>query len=167
MSDAKLTINKLAILSTKTILGYMVFLLSFFAIPAYKEAKALLTEKLNRPPEARIVIAETSIAAIVADTEETRELGLSGTDSLAAQRGMFFIFDAPDYHGIWMKDMNFAIDVIWLSESKEVIHIEQGITPKTYPEIFSPSRKALYILEVNAGFVKKTGIKIGDLAVIL
>src|SRR3989344_8800209 len=47
----------------------------------------------------------------VADTDPERVQGLSGRDGLEDNEGLLFVFGREDYYGIWMKDMNFPIDI--------------------------------------------------------
>lgn len=98
----------------------------------------------------------------IADTETERNLGLSGRNSLATDVGLLFIFEKPQIAGIWMKDMKFPIDIVWIDENLRVIHIKENATPQSFPEIFIPSKNSLYVLEINAGFVEKNKIKVGD-----
>ncbi len=98
----------------------------------------------------------------IADTPEERIQGLSGRKNLAQNAGLLFVHSEPGIYGIWMKDMRFAIDVIWLDFDYRVIDIARDIQPDSYPQVFQPSVPALYILEVNAGFTERNNIKIGD-----
>lgn len=98
----------------------------------------------------------------IADTPEKRILGLSGRDNLDESAGLLFVHNEPGIYGIWMKDMNFPIDVIWLDADYRVIDIARDVQPDSFPEIFEPSEQALYILEVNAGFAERNGIETGD-----
>jgi uncharacterized membrane protein (UPF0127 family) len=116
-----------------------------------------LDEKLSA------VIGESSIDVIIADTEESRIKGLSGRKELGSNEGMYFIFDRPGEYGIWMKDMLIPIDIIWLDSHNEVIYIEENVSTDTYPKVFKPNKPALYVLELNAGFVNEHKIKKGDL----
>jgi uncharacterized membrane protein (UPF0127 family) len=109
-----------------------------------------------------IVIGPASVRVKVADSIEERAKGLSGTTELGENRGMFFVFDEPEIHGIWMKDMNYSIDIIWLDEYGKVVHIQENVSPKTYPKVFDPPSEILYVLEVNAGFVQRTSLGVGD-----
>lgn len=96
----------------------------------------------------------------IVDTDDLRKQGLSGRGSL--EGGMLFVYDEPSKdHCIWMRDMNFAIDIIWLNESKSVIDIKESVLPTTYPENFCPSEKALYVIELGAGEAATNEIKIG------
>jgi len=105
---------------------------------------------------------EKVIAVEVADTEEERAKGLSGRDALAEGRGILFIFPESGYHGFWMKEMKFAIDIVWIDESWRVIGIEGLVGPETFPLIFYPPGPVKYALEVNAGESQRLGIKPGD-----
>lgn len=138
---------------------YLAFTL--YTVPMYKNVRAYVDEKMTSTTKT-IVLGTTAITVDVADTLETRAQGLSGRKELKDHEGMFFIFEEVGLHGIWMKDMNFSIDIIWFDEYAEIIHIAQDIKPSTYPEVFTPPTKSKYVLEVPAGFVKQEGIKLGD-----
>ena len=98
----------------------------------------------------------------VADTPEERQQGLSGRDELGTIAGLLFIFPESDRHGIWMKDMNFPIDVIWISEDLRVIDITYNLTPESYPRTFTPNADARYALETNVDFARAYDIHVGD-----
>lgn len=97
----------------------------------------------------------------VADTNQTRKLGLSSRDSLAKNNGMLFVFEAPSEQCFWMKDMRFDLDIIWTDESKRINKIEKNVSPSSYPESFCAA-ETKYVLEFNAGFAELYGLKVGD-----
>ncbi len=109
-----------------------------------------------------VVISGRSINVEVADTEEKRALGLSGRSGLGRDEGMLFVFTEDARHSFWMKDMLFAIDIIWLSRDGVVIDIAPSVSPDTYPTSFSPEAPARYALELRAGFIKEYTVKKGD-----
>ncbi len=92
------------------------------------------------------------ISVKIADTPALQGKGLSGTESLAAGEGMLFVFDTPDQYAFWMKDMNYPIDIIWISGDKRIVDIKTNADPASYPAAFKPTLPALYVLEVEAGF---------------
>lgn len=98
---------------------------------------------------------------IVSNTEAMRTKGLSGKTELQKNTVMLFVFEKPDYYGIWMKDMQFPIDIVYLNEQYEVISYYDHIVPETYPTIFYPEKLATYILEMNAGEREKSGLDKG------
>ncbi len=101
------------------------------------------------------------ISLIVVSTSETRTKGLGNLETLSQDSAMLFTFDEPDRYGIWMKDMKFSIDILWLDEKGKIIYIENDISPNTYPKVFTPIEKSSYVLEANAGFVKKNNLIVG------
>lgn len=94
------------------------------------------------------------------ETNEARAKGLSGRDNLAPGSGMLFVFDSPAKQCIWMKDMKFNLDIVWLDESKKVTKIEKDVRPDTYPASFCADNTK-YVIELNAGDAAKLGMSTG------
>lgn len=88
--------------------------------------------------------------------------GLSGREKLPENSGMLFVFDKPDYHSFWMKDMKFAIDIIWIDENKKIVDITYNTAPETYPATFRSNVPVQYVLEVNAGWAEQSAMNIND-----
>lgn len=109
-----------------------------------------------------LVLAGKKFNTEVVDTQATRERGLSGRESLAQDSAMLFVFDTQDQECFWMKDMKFAIDMVWLDENKKVTAIEQNVTLESYPRDYCHNSK--YVVELQAGTVAKLGLKVGDQA---
>jgi len=101
------------------------------------------------------------IHAMVASTSEMRQLGLSGTRSLPKDSGMLFIFPETDFHGFWMKDMNYPLDIIWIDPRNTVTSISTNISPQTFPKVFYPNEKIKFVLELNTGGAHDYGIATG------
>lgn len=111
-----------------------------------------------------VVFDDVAVEVELARSQQERTQGLSGRDKLDNKTGMLFIFDESDTHGFHMKDMNFAIDIIWMDENGKVVDTTPYLSPDTYPETFRPSDPVRYALEVPAGFSQDHGIKVGDKA---
>lgn len=111
-----------------------------------------------------IKVGNGTFAVKVADTDPERVQGLSKTPSLAPNEGMLFIFDQPNYWPIWMKDMNYPIDIVWLDANKKVVTVNHGISPSTYPDVFMSVEPAMYALEIPAGEADNNGISYGQTA---
>jgi len=112
--------------------------------------------------EPKIQIKDRIFALEMANTDEERTRGLSGRDSLPQNKALLFVFEKPGQYGFWMKDMKFPIDIFWLNENYNVVHIEKNVSPNTFPNIYSPSTTAIYVLETNAGIADNLQIKVGD-----
>lgn len=108
-------------------------------------------------------IGEAAIFVEIADSPEERMLGLSGREYLAKDHGLFFIFEEPGQHGFWMKDMSFAIDIVWIDESWHIVSLDRGVGPETFPQIFYPSEAVKYVLELPAGEIDENRIDIGQI----
>lgn len=104
---------------------------------------------------------QTTIFAELAESSEERKIGLSYRNSIGIDEGMLFVFKNDGFHSFWMKDMNFPLDIIWLDKEQTVIHIEQAVSPDSFPQSFSPQTPARYVLEVKANAVETLGIEIG------
>lgn len=101
------------------------------------------------------------IVVEIADTEEKRAKGLSGRENLCDNCGMLFIFDKAGKYNFWMKDMQFPLDFIFIN-GDEVADVKQNISPDTYPEIISSNQVFDKVLEVNAKYIEKNNITIGQ-----
>jgi uncharacterized membrane protein (UPF0127 family) len=111
-----------------------------------------------------LYLENVQVDAEVVRTPQERQQGLSGRASLPLGSGMLFVFESPEMRTFWMKDMNFAIDIIWLDGSWQVISVTENATPDTFPDTFSPTRPAQYVLEVPAFFARDNGITTGTQA---
>lgn len=118
--------------------------------------------------ESVIVKSKTlSIEAKVADSASERKRGLANQESLPLGEGMLFVFQNEGTYGIWMKDMKFAIDIVWLDRNKKIVDIAKNIPPEPEKKedeltIYKPQSAALYVLEVNAGLTSLHAILVGD-----
>ncbi len=111
-------------------------------------------------------IGDIPMRVEIADTPVAREKGLSDRKKLDSVNGLLFVFDTTDYHGIWMKDMQFPIDILWISEDLTVIGIEEGVSPDTFPTTFRPPQPVRYVLETNVHYADTFGIGVGQKVVL-
>lgn len=100
-----------------------------------------------------------------AETSEQRALGLMYRKSLDEKSGMLFIFERQSFYPIWMKNMVIPIDILWLDSEKKIVDLRENVPPcsQTPCSVYEPVKPALYVLELKAGTVFKTGMKSGDL----
>ena len=121
-----------------------------------------MTTVIVSPLTTTLSIGETQLIVEIADTDVTREHGLSDRLTLPENAGMLFIFNTDDYHHFWMKDMNFPLDLIWIDNNWKIVATTPDITPNSYPQTFYPPMPVKYVLEVNAGFTTRHSIKTGE-----
>lgn len=96
-----------------------------------------------------------------ADTDGKRLKGLSGRDSLPQNTAMIFEFEQVAKQCMWMKDMKFPIDIIWLDKQQRVVKIEHVVTASTYPTNFCADGTK-YVIEINSGLAQSLDLKEGD-----
>lgn len=118
------------------------------------------------PNTVRILIKDTAVYASVADTMPERMQGLSKTPFLPDNVVKLFAFGSTGKHSIWMKDMNYPLDIMWVDEDGVIVHIEPNVSPDSYPESYAPPTPALYVIEANAGFTASNSIAVGDKVVL-
>ena len=107
----------------------------------------------------------TTLETEVADTPEKLLFGLAFRDVLPPSGGMLYIFDESGPHPIRTKEYRFPIDVIWVDESHHVVHMVEQAEPcvKDPCSPHGPSPvPARYVIQAESGFVKRTGVNIGD-----
>jgi hypothetical protein len=98
--------------------------------------------------------------AILADSFIKKAIGLMFRQSLDKNKCMLFISECERNQSITMCNMLFPIDVMWLDSKQRVIQIEQNVKPSKWAifKTYGPSKQSQYVLEFNAGFVKKNRI---------
>lgn len=97
----------------------------------------------------------------IAKTQQERETGLSYRSAIGDNEGMLFTFDVPGKYGFWMKDMNFPIDMVWLSQDGHVVYVQQNVATSTYPEAFINAAPAQYVIEMAPNMSEKYGLYLG------
>lgn len=110
----------------------------------------------------KVGIGEKIIKVETALTPEDQAKGLSNRKELEKDSGMLFIFEKPAINYFWMKDMLFSLDIIWINEDLEIIFFEKNLKPESYPNFFGPTTPFKYVLEVEAGFIDKFNLEIGQ-----
>ena len=121
----------------------------------------------NREKSLQVRIKDLELNAIVAGNQNIRKKGLSDRESLPLSSGMLFVFEKPGDWGIWMKEMKFAIDIIWINDEKQIVAIAKNVPPQPKVKdkdliIYKPGKNARYVLEINAGLSDPHNLGEGD-----
>ena len=89
------------------------------------------------------------------------EFGLMYRDKMPADHGMLFDFGTPRPVMMWMKNTKLPLDMLFLDQEGVVTHIQENAVP--YSEaIINSGGPVAYVIELNAGVVKKLGLAVGD-----
>lgn len=97
----------------------------------------------------------------LADDNVKRARGLMYRRSMPENGGMLFIQDHEEMQSFWMKNTYIPLDMLFVNADKEIVTIHVNTTPlKEWS--YASTEPALYIVEVNAGFTSRHGIRTGD-----
>lgn len=129
-------------------------------------AFALIAFALHAPassaelPVAELGVGMHRIEAEVAATGPARQVGLMKRTTLAAHRGMMFVFPQPARHCMWMKNTLIPLSVAFLDDDGRILNIAQM---EPHSEVSHCAAKpARYALEMNAGWFESRRIDAGE-----
>lgn len=102
----------------------------------------------------------------IVKTPKDRQKGLQNRESLEKNKGMLFVFEKSKIYSFWMKDTLIPLDIIWLDRKKRVVFISENVPPckKNPCPVYSPHKKAKYVLEIRASVSKDVNIVVGEKA---
>lgn len=99
----------------------------------------------------------------VAAKPDERAKGLMFVQQMDENKGMLFVFEQTREVSFWMRNTFIPLDMIFIDEFGTVKSIHENAIPQDGTPI--PSNVPVkYVLELNAGQVKKIGLAVGDIA---
>lgn len=112
----------------------------------------------------RVCIKGVCVNVEVVSQTDDMQRGLQGRNGLVKDQGMLFVFQKDDFQSFWMKDMKFPIDMIWFDSQYHIVSIAPSCPAcvKDPCEVYTPTQKASYVLEVSSGLALKHQFKVGD-----
>lgn len=133
-----------------------------------EETKTVKQKKVTFKKEGDLQLIKASndsvvkkIAIEIADNEFETQTGLMYRDSMKEDHGMLFVFPDSRPRSFYMKNTRFPLDIIYLDEKETIVSFQENAQP--LDESSLPSNAAAkYVLEVNAGMVKKWKLEVGD-----
>jgi len=102
----------------------------------------------------------------IAATGQQKITGLMKHFELDTDSGMLFVYEKPQVIDIWMKDMNFPIDIIWLDKKKKVVGTKENVQPCVPGQdcsSYGAGKSSKYVLEINAGLIEEYGLSLDDI----
>ena len=151
---------------------YIVFLISFAAIiSSCKETapkQAIETPEVVFNKEGELIIfkadSDTVLASLdieIAETDYETQTGLMYRTGMGDDQAMLFVFDYVGWHSFYMKNTEFALDILFIDEDLKVASFTDNAQPLDESGISSEG-PVQYVLEMNAGLREKWGISVGD-----
>ena len=129
-----------------------ILLLSALALVTTAQAGSL--------PVIRLTAGSGNLEVEVASNKGQRSLGLMNRISMPESRGMLFVYPAPAYFCMWMKNTKIPLSVAFIDAQGQVINIED-MAPQTETN-HCTARNATYALEANRGWFAKHGVSAGS-----
>lgn len=110
-----------------------------------------------------VEINGSATKAKLAKTAQEHYQGLSHRQMLGENEGLLFVFRDSSQKSFVMRDMNFPLDIIFISNDI-ITDVFSDLAPEgSQPEhIYQSSQPVNLVLEVNAGYSAKHSIKPGD-----
>lgn len=97
-----------------------------------------------------------------AQNPQDLEKGLMFRENLAANSGMIFdLSHVSNQVAMWMKNTKIPLDMLFVNANGKIFFIYENATPMSEELIIAPE-PAMFVIELNAGDVKKHGIQVGD-----
>ena len=133
--------------------------------PTPSGSQATTPAGLSPPPPITATLPDGSVIHLeLALTPDEISRGLMFRPSLAADRGMLFLFTETRHPTFWMKDTRIPLDIVFLDESGTVVNVEHDAPPcaaEPCPRYTSrlPSRA---VLELAAGVAARRALVEGS-----
>ena len=116
------------------------------------------------PQWANLSTPRGSVRVLVANNASNRSQGLSRRIDLPGD-GLLLQWDAPGRHPIWMAQMRFPLDLIWLRHDGRVTGVLTNVPVCSSPQcpLYEPegTHEAVAVLELSSGTAANHGIQIG------
>jgi uncharacterized membrane protein (UPF0127 family) len=110
----------------------------------------------------KLSVGKNNFSVEVAISSAAITQGLSGRAKLKKGSGMLFIFPGLFQQSMWMIDMKFPLDIVWLDEYLTVVHITYNTLPcpnaQNCPS-YSSVRRVKYAIEMTAGDAEAYGFE--------
>ncbi len=133
-----------------------------------EEAKTVKQKKVTFKKEGELHLIKASNDSVIqildieiADNEFETQTGLMYRDSMKENRGMLFVFPDSRPRSFYMKNTRFPLDIIYLDDNNTIVSFQENAQPLNENSLPS-NAPAKYVLEVNAGLVKKWQLEVGD-----
>lgn len=126
----------------------------------------IVPPRMPEPDIVRVVVGTSTFSAFLADTPARTYRGLSGRSTLEGNGGMLFVFPTAESRTFVMREMQFPLDIIWISDGiitdvSPHLPLEPGATNDTLKR-YTGSVAVTMVLEVPSGTIDRLGWKIGD-----
>ncbi len=152
LSMDALSMSVLSKFGAVSVAGALILLLSMSVAAEKQPLSTALTVSLGSEK----IVLQLEIAACPGE----RIRGLQGRTSLKDDAGMLFLINPVDKVSMWMKDTFIPLDILFVDADDRVVGLVESTTPMSLRSISSPQVVAA-VVEVNAGFIRRSGVRLG------
>lgn len=96
----------------------------------------------------------------LATRDKDRQRGLMYRQEMGANDGMLFVFEEERKLTFWMHNTCLPLDMVFINKDGVIVGIDEN-TPTMSDQTFGPDCPASYVLETNAGWTRKNGVRAG------
>ena len=97
----------------------------------------------------------------IAESEYETQTGLMYRQAMNDTEAMLFVFPDVAMHSFYMKNTEFALDIIFIDENQKIASMYKNATPFDEQGL-SSKVPVKYVLEINSGLTDRLNITVGD-----
>ncbi len=119
------------------------------------------SSKNPAPTAPTILVGAKPLRVEIVQNDEERMRGLMDREQLAEDQGMLFVFEEARVQSFWMRNTFIPLDIAFIDANGKIIDIQQ-MEPLDETKSYRSPGPVPYVLEVNAGWFERNGIKVGE-----
>ncbi len=106
-------------------------------------------------------VGSVALEAQLAMDQATQQKGLMNRESLGENQGMLFLSERPRQQSYWMRNTLIPLDIGFFTEDG-ILREVYPLFPRVEDPVKSRRDDIVYALEMNRGWFKANGVKVGD-----
>ena len=119
-------------------------------------------------PKGTVRIDNDVITVEIAETAAQQQRWMTfRQDRLPLDTAMLIKHDKSDLYEVWMLNIEYNLDLIWLDESGDVVYKIKNAPPcqnvvETVSCTYKTTKEALYVMAATSGFIDEHSISVGS-----
>lgn len=151
-------VKKITLLIPVIIASFTIGILGIIFIPSDIKNKNIDFSK------GTIKINDKLLTVEVADTDYDRQRWLMfRNEKLELDSGLLLIYDNPDLYSIWLLNIQYPLDLLWLDKNGNIVYMKSNAQPcdnilDSSKCTFKNTKPAKFILASSSGFIQHNNI---------
>lgn len=143
-----------------TRLGLLLALLTWSCSSQERDGNAQ-SEHNTATQRPTIIVGTKTLEVEIVQTDEARMRGLMHREQLGEHEGMLFVFEEAQIQSFWMRNTFIPLDIAFIDANGKIIDV-QRMEPLDETKSYHSPAPVPYVLEVNAGWFERNGVKVGE-----